>query len=260
VNSFAKEFREVEAAVRALPRAKRPEIWQGKNYVGAGESKLEFLDLTVPILDRRLKKGFSFSNRPLAEQWRIWDQIWRHSSIFEVLVSAFAFADGHPVEALTPYRKTLLGWVERSDNWANSDGLSSLYARLLEHDRKTILPTLEKWAASKNPWKRRQSLVALLYYSRGRDPKRVLPYSKLIAFVDRQIADPHYFVQKGVGWTIREIYNLYPRETVAWLGKNITRIAPPAWQAATEKLPAEIKARLKTVRQEAARGKNKKSS
>ena len=107
----------------------------------------------------------------------------------------------------------------------------------------------------RHPWKRRQSLVALLYYSRGRDRKRVLPFTRLIAAVERHLADSHYFVQKGVGWTIREIYNVYPGETIAWLRKNAARIAAPAWQAASEKLPAATKEELKTLRRGARRGK-----
>jgi 3-methyladenine DNA glycosylase AlkD len=226
--------------------------------VGAGESKLEYLDVTAPTLDGRLKKGFSFSQRPLAERWRIWDYIWRNSPTFEVLTAAFAFADAHPTERLAPFRRTLLGWVERSDNWATSDGLSSIYARLLEHDRKSLLPTLERWAGSKNPWKRRQSLVALLYYSRGRDAKKILPFTKLIGFIERQMEDRHYYVQKGVGWTIRETYNVYPRPTVTWLRENVVRIAAPAWQAATEKLPPKTKAELKLLRKARRRGETKK--
>jgi 3-methyladenine DNA glycosylase AlkD len=255
---YAKELAEVEAAFRRLPRAKKSERWMAKNYVGAGESELEFLDLTASTLDARLKKGFSFSERPIADQWRIWDFIFRASPTFEVITAAFAFADTHRGPELAARRKLLERWVERSDNWATSDGLSSLYARILEHDRAALLSTLSKWAGSKNPWKRRQSLVSLLYYSRGRDPQRVLPYARLIAFVELQIADPHYYVQKGVGWTIREIYNVYPRETTAWLTKNITRVAAPAWQAATEKLPPATKSELKALRKEASRGRKKK--
>lgn len=252
--NYARELREVESAIRKLPRATRPEKWMAKNYVGAGESKLAFLDLTVRTLDARLRNGFSFSARPLAEQWRIWDYIWRHSPTFEVITAAFAFADAHRAEALAPRRKLLLRWVERSDNWATSDGLSSIYARLLEHDREAILPTLTAWSRSKNPWKRRQSLVALLYYSRGRDRSKVLAYRDLIDFVERQLADSHYYVQKGVGWTIREIYNVYPRETVAWLKKNIRDLAAPAWQAATEKLPPATKNQLKAIRKAKSSG------
>ncbi|MBS1962453.1 MAG: DNA alkylation repair protein [Bdellovibrionales bacterium] len=248
MKKYAKELAEVERAIRALPRAKRPEMWMAKNYVGAGESKFEFLDLTVPTLDARLRKGFSFTALPVSEQWPIWDFVFRNSPTFEVVTAAFAFADRFKAVDLAPHGHRLVAWVERSDNWATSDGLSSFYARLLEHDRAQWLPLLAKWAESPNPWKRRQSLVSLLYYSRGRDPKRILPFAKLRAFIERHLDDPHYYVQKGVGWAIRETYNVYPRETVAWLRKRIGRIAAPAWQAATEKLPPATKVELKASR------------
>jgi len=250
--SFAllKALREVEGEIRKLPRAKKPEKWAAKNYIGAGESKLEFLDLTAPTLRARLLSGFSFSDASLAEQWRIWDYVWKNSPTFEVMNGALEFAGNLSDEEILKKKRILFAWVKRSDNWAHSDTLSSLYARILETDRKAILPVLHRWVKSRNPWERRQSLVSLLYYSNSRDHKRVLSYRELISFIEHHVEDPHYFVQKGVGWTIREVYNLYPKETVKWLRQNITRLAAPAWQASTEKLPTEVKNALKAKRKE----------
>jgi 3-methyladenine DNA glycosylase AlkD len=256
--SRRKHLAEVETAIRKLPRAKKPEKWMAKNYIGAGESALEFLDLTAPTLRARLRDGFAFESLPVSEQWRIWDFVWKNSPTFEVMNGALEFAQNQSSEELFKHRKTLFTWVKRSDNWAHSDGLSSIYTQLLEHDRPAILPRLHSWSKSRNPWERRQSLVSLLYYASGRKKDRVLPFRSLIAMVELHVEDSHYYVQKGVGWTIREIYNLYPRETYAWLLKNIHRLAAPAWQAATEKLSPADKSRLKLLRKKSPRGPKKK--
>jgi len=105
---------------------------------------------------------------------------------------------------------------------------------------------LEQWNKSTNPWDRRQSLVSLLYFSRTK--KVVLPYKTIINFIDSLINDPEYYVQKAIGWSIKESYNVYPNETLQYLNENINRVSAIAFTAATEKLKKEDKERLKGVR------------
>lgn len=69
--------------------------------------------------------------------------------------------------------------------------------------------------------------MSLLEYASKRS--RFLPFVKLISFVDQLLEDSEYYVQKGVAWTIREIYNVYPIETLEYLEKNILRIQPEAF-------------------------------
>ena len=53
-----------------------------------------------------------------------------------------------------------------------------------------------------------------------------------------------YYVQKGVGWTIRETYNVYPVETIKFIDDNIHKIHAHAWYASSEKLPRKLKDKL----------------
>ena len=54
--------------------------------------------------------------------------------------------------------------------WDGSDELSSIYSRFLEVDElaSQVQEVLRSWNRSPNPWKRRQSILSLLYYSRSR--------------------------------------------------------------------------------------------
>ena len=58
----------------------------------------------------------------------------------------------------------------------------------------------------------------------------------------------HYYVQKGVGWTLREIGNVYPDEALAFLEANIGQLSAAAFTAATEKLSPAKKNRIKKLR------------
>ncbi|QAU25443.1 hypothetical protein EO087_08525 [Dyella sp. M7H15-1] len=56
---------------------------------------------------------------------------------------------------------------------------------------------LEVWNHSTNPWKRRQSILSLLYYHRSR--KVMLPSSRILSLIERLLADENRFVQKAIG-------------------------------------------------------------
>jgi len=91
-------------------------------------------------------------------------------------------------------------------------------------------------------------LVGMLLYSKKR--KTLLPAAKLLDMVGPLIADKDYFVQKGLGWALREIGNIYPEETMAFLNKHCTILHSVAFTTAVEKIDAQIKEMLKARRKE----------
>jgi 3-methyladenine DNA glycosylase AlkD len=150
--------------------------------------------------------------------------------------------------------KVFSSWLLQVDNWAHSDNLSSLLATLLdcalEANNKVLIDRhiqlrLE-WKRSRNPWLRRQSIVSLLNYSRLR--KNTLSFDQLINFVDPLCMDQAFYVQRAVGWTLREIYNLHPGKTYLYLTKNIHKIKSLAFTAATEKLSKQQKRKIIILR------------
>ena len=59
---------------------------------------------------------------------------------------------------------------------------------------------------------------------------------------------PEYYLQKAVGWTLRECYNVYPAETTDFITKNLSNIHSDAWYAASEKMPKALKNKLVSKR------------
>ncbi|WP_449436610.1 DNA alkylation repair protein [Pedobacter steynii] len=64
------------------------------------------------------------------------------------------------------------------------------------------------------------------------------------------IQDKDYFVQKGLGWALREVGNIYPEETMAFLHKNCINLHSVAFTTAIEKISPELKNTLKLQRKE----------
>lgn len=208
---------------------------------------MPLLGLTVPDSRRISKQGFSFSGLPFDQQFPIWDHVWRHARSHEAKLQPLFWLESlkprPPAETLWPLIK---GWAAGLNCWDQSDGLSARYAQHLEAVPEVVYPVLVTWNRSDNPWERRQSLVSLFYYAQLRE--RQPPLERVLPLVEARLPDPDYYVQKGVGWCLRECFNVYPDETLAFLRRHVAALAPAAWQAATEKLAAADKAELKSRR------------
>ena len=155
---------------------------------------------------------------------------------------------------LKTYWPLLHPWVHKIENWIHGDMTASLYSQILEEDFKTVYPYVKAWSFSGEPWKKRMGMVSLLYYKACR--KNILPFNKMIPLVEKNLKVDHYFVQKAVGWTLRELHNAYPKETKVFLNRHIAILSPYAFTAATEKIPMTYKEPWKKLRKEAGRQRN----
>lgn len=226
-----------------------------KKYVG---TEYEFLGLSLPQESLVFKRGFkNFKSESFYESVALWKAVWIESRYYHVMSLALAALSKLELEIQTKsehleFLSAMAILLKKLDNWAHSDGVSSILARLLERaqgDKSLLAVHLKyriKWNKSTNPWERRQSIVSLLYYASARE--KFLPYKKMLPLVDSLLEDEAFYVQRGVGWTLRELYNVYPKETHAYLTKNIAKLSAIAFSASTEKLSKKEKDFLKKLR------------
>jgi 3-methyladenine DNA glycosylase AlkD len=137
-------------------------------------------------------------------------------------------------------------WAHYVDNWPHSDSLSDFYSRLLEGNFPKYKKYFESWNKSKNPWHRRQSMVGMLNYAYFR--KTYPPFAWMKKMVLPHIEDSHYYVQKAVGWTLREMQTAYPKEGLVLIEQLAPRLSPVAWVAAAERLPNTKRKKLLLAR------------
>ena len=202
--------------------------------------------IRVPVVRALVKEGYNFLDLPREDIVRVWDHIWKNTEWYEVAHQALYYYQ-HKTINKAEFLK-IKSWISRCDCWQHSDDLSKIIAQVVEDNPTWILPTLEKWNRSKAPWKRRQSVVGLIEYASKR--KSVLPFPDLIKFVDPLLDDEDYYVQKGVGWTLREIHNLYPPEALDYIQAKVLLLHPLAYSSATEKLDRVSKVRLNLWRKQ----------
>ena len=240
---LAEVERVMRAAAKGIPKAKAAER---KHFMKA---IMPMLGLTVPQQRACFKKGYSFSDLPDAEQYPVWDYVWFNARTHEAKMQAGFFVYARRVSEDSAGLWALVrDWAGAINCWDQSDTLSGVYAALHEADPKMVFPTLKAWNDDADPWKRRQSLVSLFYYAQLR--RRHPAVSKVLSLLRARLDDEDYYVQKGVGWTLRESFNVYPERTLAFLTKHAGDIRPAAFSASIEKLTAEEKATIKALRKE----------
>ena len=209
-------------------------------------TNLKVMGHRLPVMQQIVKDGFSFYEKPEKEIHEIWNHIWKNTTIHEAMSLPLFYYRNHRPRLGKKEWNILKTWINEIENWEHSDALSYLYSFLFEKDPKMVLPTLKKWNRSKNPWKQRASIVPLIYYA---SPNRKAPPAKLVlSMVEPLIGSADKYVNKAVGWTLRECYNLYPKPTLAFLKKHIGRLSANGFSYSTEKLNKKTKAELKKIR------------
>lgn len=217
-----------------------------KKYIG---TNLNVLGLVTKVQIDAHKKGFSFYSEQKEDTFLILNNIYQQSTIFEAKNIAFIFLDkNHKHISLQKQLNILPKWVKHVDNWAHSDGLSKYLSKLVEDDRthEHMLSIIKKWNTSKNLWERRQSLISLFYYARTKS--KHVSFELTQELVSPLLNDKEYYVQKAVGWTLRESYNVYPKQTYRYIEQNIKHISPTAFTTCLEKMTEQEKKALKENR------------
>src|SRR5688572_22518904 len=198
-------------------------------------SQLEHLGIKFPILRKRVKQGFSFYQLTENQILEVWDYLWQTSPYGDVLFAALEYFAPIVKKQVHPNLwSTVREWNKRVDNWCHSDGLSAIYSRILESNPVKVYPQIVKWNQSKNEWLRRISLVSLIHYS-GKNAV-YLPLNKVLPLVSNCLEDERYYVQTAVGWVLREMGNVYPKEIMKYLEIHADKMSSTTFSRAIGKM------------------------
>jgi hypothetical protein len=203
---------------------------------------------SVPAHRSASKHSYSFSGKPFGQQLATWDHIWRSTSDFWVKIHATFFLERHikKTEILKQMWPVVMKWQDDVDDWPLCDALAKIYTKILVVAPAKVFATLQKWNKDADLWKRRQSVVSLLYYSRTK--KDYLSFEKMEPLISSLLKDKEYYVQKGVGWALRELHAVYPKQTLSWLTSHIKFVSSIAFTIAIEKMNTATKNELKGLR------------
>lgn len=224
-----------EKELKSLQKLQNQKPYFPSDYiVGKSNCQLKFINLTAPVM-RKYYKTTDLN-------WNNVNKIWNESDFFEAKNICLYWLDDQDSDFLIKNHKKIISWSKSIDNWAHADGYCSVLSRMFEKNPFLFIETYQKWNNHQNTWHRRLSLVGLFFYSRQRTVHP--PFQLAEKFVLNNLNHDEYYLQKAVGWTIREMYNAYPKETLQFLNTHVKNIHPHAWYAASEKLSFKAKKNL----------------
>lgn len=133
--------------------------------------------------------------------------------------------------------KIFEGWLKNYiSNWGSCDNFCTHAFGHFLLGFPEFLSKAKEWTKSKNRWFRRASAVIMIYPNRK---DRYIENSFEIA--DILLKDKDDLVQKGYGWMLKEISNLYPEKVFDYIMENKAKMPRTALRYAVEKLSEDLK-------------------
>ncbi len=116
------------------------------------------------------------------------------------------------------------------DGWALEDNLARAAWKCLLAT-PTLIDEIELWTKHENMWMRRAALIYTLPYAKpGYDPERMLTWMGTYA------SDPEWFIQKAIGWWLRDLGQHDPQRVVRFLNAHGNELRSVARKEAIRKL------------------------
>jgi 3-methyladenine DNA glycosylase AlkD len=209
-------------ALRARGDSKRAE-WE-KAYQ---KSRWEHWGVALPGMDATIKE--TLCDLAQAQAVNLSARLWREP-VWDLKIVAGRILARKSIEADAKVWAFVTERLIDLDGWAVADNLSIAGSRCLLAAPGRF-DAAEAWIESPHLWTRRAALVFTLPWTKDkRDPERMLGWAARLA-EDRQ-----WFIQKAVGWWLRELSKRDPKRVRRFLNDHGGKLTGVAKREATKYL------------------------
>ena len=172
------------------------------------KSTREHWGIPVPESDRiarRVKKELS-----AAEILQTAQSLWE-TNLFDPMICAAKLLSTAKLKPSLVLWDTVVGFLKQVDGWALEDCLAHVAGKCILAD-ESLLNELDVWTQHPNFWMRRAALVYTLPFAKpNRNPERMLQWAS------KYSPDPEWFIQKAIGWWLRDLSEHNPERVVLFL-------------------------------------------
>ncbi len=128
-------------------------------------------------------------------------------------------------------------WVPQFDAWAVADHASIAGQKRLVAD-PSRLDEVERWTQADHMWTRRAALVMTLPWTRLPHPKSadLAVRERVLGWAAGYVPDRDWFIQKAVGWWLRDLSKRDPERVRAFLAEHGAEMKPFARREASRYL------------------------
>lgn len=158
------------------------------------------------------------------------DGLWK-SNVHEAHMAVGKFWECKKLSNLPEIWKRLNKYKEDFDSWAMADSLAHGAFKVLQNMPEYLEIMEEKWLKHENFWVRRACLVFTLYQA-----KPDMSPGRSLLWASQMVDDREWFIQKAVGWYLRELSKHNPSEVRRFLSQYAGRMKPFAVREASKYL------------------------
>ena len=193
-----------------------------------------YLGVAVPVIDGLAREWRAELDVPgridLAS--RLWD-----SDIHEARIAATKLLTQARIRPDEDVWRLIAGWVPQFDAWAIADHAMNAGERRLLAD-PSRLDEVESWLDHASFWVRRAALVGTLPWTHIRNPKpaELAQRERILGWLERLADDREWFIQKAIGWWLRELSKHDAQRVRDWIDAHGARLKPFARREALRRL------------------------
>lgn len=194
-----------------------------------------YLGVGVPMIDGLVREWRA--SRDVAGRLTLADALWQ-SDVHEARIAAAKLLTQARIRPDDAVWALIAGWVPQFDGWAIADhAMNAGERRLLAEPAR--LDEVEGWLDHPLFWVRRAALVGTLPWTHLRNPKPedLARRERILAWASRLADDREWFVQKAIGWWLRELSKHDAQRVRDWLAVDGARLKPFARREAARWLP-----------------------
>jgi 3-methyladenine DNA glycosylase AlkD len=222
-----------DQALAQLEAKANPE--KAAEMAGYHKSTRRFLGITVPQIDD-LTDAWR-ADCTLEERLALADALWA-ADIHETRVAAAKLLTQARIRPDDEGAWALIQrWLPELDGWAIAD-----HAMIAGQKRLVWLPerieTIESWTQSPDMWTRRAAMVITLPFAKQNHPKPAenAIRERVLGWAANYATDPDWFIQKSVGWWLRDLSKHDAGRVRLWLEEHGAKLKPFARKEAAKYL------------------------
>lgn len=184
-----------------------------------------YLGLTNPQLNDITKAWRQ--TLPVVDRVTLADALWK-TDVYEARLAAAKLltqARIRPDDG--PAWDLIASWTPEFDSWAIADHACMAGQKRLVAD-PTRLDLVETWVASDHLWTRRAAFVSTLPWTKQNHPKpdEIAARERVLGWAATLATDHKWFIQKAIGWWLRELSKHDAPRTLAFLALHGDDLKP----------------------------------
>jgi len=193
-----------------------------------------FLGVANPDIDAAQKTWRN--SLDVLERVALADGLWQ-SGIFEARIAAAKLMTQARLRPDETAWALIQSWVPEFDCWALADHVCIAGQKRLIADPSRI-EAVETWTKSEHMWTRRVAMVITLPWTKQNHPKPqdLAIRDRVLGWAAAYVADRDWFIQKSIGWWLRELSKHDRPRVEAFLEKHGQEMKSFARKEATKYL------------------------